>query len=61
MFSKMDVLSKKKVSRDSPVIPIYIDETTSGINTTNVTVVLNNPLAGDAVSNFIRLKTLVGL
>ncbi len=61
MFNQMEIVANKPISRDSPILPIYIDSVTSGIPTPNAATILSGELAGDAVSNFIRLKTLVGL
>jgi len=61
MFNQMEVIANKPISRDSPILPIQIDPTTSGILTPNASTILLDPLAGDAVSNYIRLKTLVSL
>ena len=61
MFNQMDILANKHISRDNPILSIYIDEVTLGVQTPSVTTILGNSTAGDAVSSYIRLKTLVGL
>ncbi len=60
MINDMELRANKPISRDSPVIPIYIDPVTLGVSTPSASIVLSNISASDAISNYLRLKTLSG-